>query len=50
VVSRQVEEASERIRQAGKRIREDFMKVAWISQVLLAGMREIMARPIKLPY
>lgn len=49
-VSRQVAEASERIRKAGKRIREDFMKVAWINQVLLAGMRELMARPIALPY
>ena len=49
-VSRQVALASERIRGVGKRIREDFMKVAWINQVLLAGMRELMAHPIRLPY
>jgi 4-hydroxy-2-oxoheptanedioate aldolase len=49
-VARQVAEASERIRAAGKPIREDFMKVAWINQVLLAGMRELMARPTVLPY
>ena len=49
-VARQVEEASTRIRKAGKPIREDFMKVAWINQVILAGMRELMARPIALPY
>ncbi len=49
-VQRQVAQASERIRGAGKRIREDFMKVAWINQVLLTGMRELMARPITLPY
>lgn len=49
-VARQVEEASTRIRKAGKPIREDFMKVAWINQVILSGMRELMARPISLPY
>jgi 2-keto-3-deoxy-L-rhamnonate aldolase RhmA len=49
-VARQVKEASQRIRRAGKPIREDFMKIAWINQVLLAGMRELMARPIALPY
>jgi 4-hydroxy-2-oxoheptanedioate aldolase len=49
-VARQVAEASARIRKAGKPIREDFMKIAWINQVILAGMRELMARPIALPY
>jgi 4-hydroxy-2-oxoheptanedioate aldolase len=49
-VARQVEAAANRIRAAGKPIREDFMKIAWINQVLLAGMREIMARPTALPY
>jgi 4-hydroxy-2-oxoheptanedioate aldolase len=40
----QVEEAAQRIRKAGKPVREDFMKLAWINQVLLAGAREILAK------
>jgi 4-hydroxy-2-oxoheptanedioate aldolase len=49
-VARQVAAASERIRRAGKPIREDFMKIAWINHVILSGMRELMARPVVLPY
>lgn len=34
--------ASERIRANGKRIREDFMKFAWINDMLLAGARQLL--------
>jgi 4-hydroxy-2-oxoheptanedioate aldolase len=40
-VKRAVEEASETVRRAGKRIREDFMKFAWINAVLVAGTRKL---------
>jgi 4-hydroxy-2-oxoheptanedioate aldolase len=36
-----VEEASARIRKAGKPVREDFMKYVWINDVLMAGAREL---------
>ncbi len=34
-------QASEAIRAAGKRVREDFMTYAWIANVLLAGMKQL---------
>lgn len=37
-----VAEASTRIRAAGKRVREDFMRYAWINDVLAAGARQIL--------
>jgi 2-keto-3-deoxy-L-rhamnonate aldolase RhmA len=40
-VKRAVEEASETVRRAGKRVREDFMKFAWINAVLVAGTRKL---------
>jgi len=36
-----VVDASGRIRAAGKRVREDFMKYAWINDVLLTGARTL---------
>lgn len=36
-----VEEASERIRKAGKPVREDFMSYVWINDVLMAGARQL---------
>ena len=36
-----VEEASTRIRKAGKPVREDFMKYIWINDVLMAGARQL---------
>jgi 2-keto-3-deoxy-L-rhamnonate aldolase RhmA len=41
-VKRAVQEASERVRKAGKRIREDFMNFAWISDILLAGAKQLL--------
>jgi 2-keto-3-deoxy-L-rhamnonate aldolase RhmA len=38
------EEATQRIRQAGKPVREDFMNLAWINQVLLAGARKLLVQ------
>lgn len=43
-VKRVVEEATRHIRQAGKPIREDFMNLAWINQVLLAGARKLLVQ------
>ncbi|HTI47846.1 MAG TPA: aldolase/citrate lyase family protein [Casimicrobiaceae bacterium] len=41
-----VAECTRRINQAGKRVREDFMKFAWVNDVLRAGMRALVdARP-----
>ena len=37
-----VAEASIRIRAAGKRVREDFMKYVWINDVLIAGARRLL--------
>jgi 2-keto-3-deoxy-L-rhamnonate aldolase RhmA len=37
-----VADASARIRSAGKRVREDFMKYVWINDVLLAGARQLL--------
>ena len=33
-----------RIRAAGKRVREDFMKYVWINDVLIAGARQLLGR------
>ena len=41
-VKEAVGEASERVRAAGKRIREDFMKFAWVSEILVAGAKQIL--------
>jgi 4-hydroxy-2-oxoheptanedioate aldolase len=40
-VKRAVEEASAKVRRAGKRVREDFMTYAWINAVLIAGARQL---------
>lgn len=37
-----VADASTRIRAAGKRVREDFMKFVWVNDVLLAGARQLL--------
>jgi 4-hydroxy-2-oxoheptanedioate aldolase len=37
-----VAEASERIRKAGKPVREDFMNYVWLNDVLLAGARQLL--------
>ena len=37
-----VVDASGRIRAAGKRVREDFMKFVWINDVLLTGARRLL--------
>jgi 4-hydroxy-2-oxoheptanedioate aldolase len=39
-VSAAVEKASTAIRASGKRVREDFMRYAWINQLLVAGARQ----------
>lgn len=36
-----VSEASERIRAAGKPIREDFIKFAWINDIIIAGAKSL---------
>jgi 2-keto-3-deoxy-L-rhamnonate aldolase RhmA len=40
-----VADASRRIRAAGKRIREDFMKYIWINDVLIAGASQLLSAP-----
>ena len=40
-----VDDASARIRKAGKRVREDFMRFAWINDILVAGARQLIAGP-----
>jgi 2-keto-3-deoxy-L-rhamnonate aldolase RhmA len=40
-----VGDASRRIRAAGKRVREDFMKYIWINDVLVAGARALLGSP-----
>jgi len=44
-VQSQFKACAERIRAAGKPVREDFMKFAWINQVLLAGARQLIENP-----
>lgn len=41
-VQRAVQDASARIREAGKPVREDFMKYVWINDVLMAGARQLL--------
>jgi 2-keto-3-deoxy-L-rhamnonate aldolase RhmA len=41
-VKREVAQCRERINKAGKRVREDFMRFAWINDVLRAGMRTLL--------
>jgi 4-hydroxy-2-oxoheptanedioate aldolase len=36
-----VEQATATVHRAGKRVREDFMKFAWINSVLVAGTRQL---------
>jgi 4-hydroxy-2-oxoheptanedioate aldolase len=43
VVKEAVEKASGAIRQAGKRVREDFMNYGWINDIVLAGAKQILA-------
>jgi 2-keto-3-deoxy-L-rhamnonate aldolase RhmA len=40
-----VADASRRIRDAGKRVREDFMQYIWINDVLLTGARALLGAP-----
>jgi 2-keto-3-deoxy-L-rhamnonate aldolase RhmA len=40
-----VADASRRIRAAGKRVREDFMKYVWVNDVLLTGARTLLGAP-----
>lgn len=44
-VKRAAEAAAERIRAAGKPVREDFMSLAWINQIVLAGARQLIGEP-----
>lgn len=44
-VQRRYKEGADRIRAAGKPVREDFMKFAWINQVILAGARQLIDAP-----
>ncbi len=41
-VKQAVERASAAIRGAGKRVREDFMQFAWINEIIVAGMKQLM--------
>ena len=41
-VKRAVDDASARVRAAGKRIREDFMNFAWVSEILVIGARKLL--------
>jgi 2-keto-3-deoxy-L-rhamnonate aldolase RhmA len=40
-VKRAVSECTQRVNQAGKRVREQFMKYAWVNDVLRAGFRTL---------
>ena len=40
-VKRAVTECTQRVNQAGKRVREQFMKYAWVNDVLRAGFRTL---------
>ena len=44
-VKRAVTQCTQRIRLAGKRVREDFMKFAWVNDVLRAGTRALLDAP-----
>jgi 4-hydroxy-2-oxoheptanedioate aldolase len=44
-VQRQLKACAERIHAAGKPVREDFMKFAWINQIILAGTRQLIEAP-----
>jgi 4-hydroxy-2-oxoheptanedioate aldolase len=39
-----VADASDRIRAAGKPIREDFMRFAWVNDILIAGAQSLLGR------
>jgi len=41
-VKRAVADASARVRAAGKRIREDFMNFAWVSEILVTGAKQLL--------
>lgn len=41
-VKRAVADCTQRINKAGKRVREDFMKFAWINDILRAGTRSLL--------
>lgn len=42
IVRKAVEAATEAVHAAGKRVREDFMDFAWINEVVLAGVRQLL--------
>jgi len=42
VVKQQVADCTARINKVGKRVREDFMRFAWVNDVLRAGMRTLL--------
>jgi 2-keto-3-deoxy-L-rhamnonate aldolase RhmA len=42
-VRQAVERASAAIRDAGKRVREDFMQFGWINEIILAGMKQLLS-------
>jgi 4-hydroxy-2-oxoheptanedioate aldolase len=44
-VTAAVEDASRRIRAAGKPVREDFIAVGWINDILVKGARQVFAAP-----
>jgi 4-hydroxy-2-oxoheptanedioate aldolase len=35
--------ASDQVRAAGKRVREDFMRFAWVNEILVSGARQLLA-------
>ncbi|HMK78839.1 MAG TPA: aldolase/citrate lyase family protein [Xanthobacteraceae bacterium] len=41
-VKRAVQDASARVRKAGKRVREDFMNFAWVSEILVTGAKQLL--------
>jgi 2-keto-3-deoxy-L-rhamnonate aldolase RhmA len=41
-VKQAMREAGERVRKAGKPIREDFMRFAWITDILTAGAKQLL--------
>jgi len=48
-VKRAVADCKRRINDAGKRVREDFMRFAWINDVLRAGMRTLLGAEADAP-
>jgi len=48
-VKRAVADCKRRINEAGKRVREDFMRFAWINDVLRAGMRTLLSAEADTP-